>query len=94
MATTYGNRPVRIRFENGDSNGLAEFFDGSESGATPLKMPVFTTTERDALSSPATGEVIFNSTESKLQYYNGTVWGNIDTDTTGVSVGLVIALGE
>jgi hypothetical protein len=33
MATSYGNRPVRIRFEDGDSNGLAEFFDGSETGA-------------------------------------------------------------
>ena len=51
MATSYGNRPVRIRFEDGDSNGLAEFFDGSETGADGILVPRFSTTERNALAT-------------------------------------------
>lgn len=35
---------------------------------------VLTTTERDALTSPTAGQIIFNSTTSKLNFYNGTAW--------------------
>ena len=40
-----------------------------------LKLKNYTTTERDALTSVA-GDMIFNSTESKVQYYTGTEWIN------------------
>jgi len=33
-----------------------------------------TTTQRNAISSPATGLLIFNSTDSVQQYYNGATW--------------------
>ena len=32
-----------------------------------------TTTERDSLT-PQTGGVIFNTTKSKMEYYNGSTW--------------------
>ena len=36
--------------------------------------PKLTTTERDAIASPTTGETIFNTTTTFLEVYNGTVW--------------------
>jgi hypothetical protein len=41
-------------------------------GARPF--PTMTTTQRNAISSPATGLLIFNSTDSVQQYYNGATW--------------------
>ena len=32
------------------------------------------TTQRDALSSPPAGTVIYNSTDSIVQHWNGTAW--------------------
>ena len=76
MSTTYGNRPIRVRFESGDSDGIAEFFDGSETGASGIQLPKFSTTERDAYSASA-GEIIYNETTNKIQIYNGSAWGDV-----------------
>lgn len=81
MSTTYGNRPLRIRFSSNDSDGIAEFFDGSKSGATAIQLPKFTTTERNAYSAAA-GEIIYNEFTNVIQIYNGSSWANVDTDTT------------
>ena len=40
-------------------------------------LPRMTTTERDAISSPATGLLIFNTTTKKLDYYSGAAWGQV-----------------
>tara|TARA_R100000231_G_scaffold28691_2_gene25493 strand:- start:4605 stop:5369 length:765 start_codon:yes stop_codon:yes gene_type:complete len=40
-----------------------------------LKLKGYTTTDRDALTSVA-GDVIYNTTENKMQYYTGTEWIN------------------
>ena len=80
MSTTYGNRPIRVRFSSNDSDGIAEFFDGSETGASAIQLPKFTTDERDAYSASA-GEIIYNETTNKIQIYNGSAWGDVDTDT-------------
>ena len=40
-----------------------------------LKLKNYTTTQRDALTSVA-GDVIYNTTENKRQYYTGTEWLN------------------
>ena len=81
MSTTFGKRPIRVRFSSNDSDGIAEFFDGSETGASGIQLPKFSTTERDAYTAAA-GEIIYNETTSKIQIYNGSAWGDIDTDTT------------
>ena len=80
MSTTYGNRPIRVRFSSNDSDGIAEFFDGSETGASAIQLPKFSTTERDAYTASA-GEIIYNETTNKIQIYNGSAWGDVDTDT-------------
>jgi len=39
--------------------------------------PRMTTTQRNAISSPATGLVIYNTTDNVLNFYNGTSWGAV-----------------
>ena len=78
MTTTYGNRPIRVRFSSNDSDGIAEFFDGSETGASAIQLPKFSTTERDAYTASA-GEIIYNETTNKIQIYNGSSWDEIGT---------------
>ena len=40
-----------------------------------LNLKSYTTTQRNALTS-ATGDMIYNTTDSKPQFYNGTEWKN------------------
>lgn len=46
------------------------------SGFLPPRM---TTTQRNAISSPAEGLVIYNSTVKDIDYYNGTAWTSVFT---------------
>ena len=39
-----------------------------------LRLPVLTTTQRDAISSPAEGLLIYNTTTNKLNFYTGAAW--------------------
>jgi hypothetical protein len=39
--------------------------------------PRMTTTQRDAIGSPATGLVIYNTTTNVLNFYNGSAWGAV-----------------
>ena len=55
-----------------------------------LNLKSYTTTQRDALSSPQAGWTVFNSTTNKINQYNGSAWEEVG----GASIGLVIALGE
>lgn len=41
---------------------------------TPLSVPTFTDTERDAVSSPTAGMLIFNTSSGTMQYHNGSDW--------------------
>ncbi len=45
---------------------------GNSSGR--LRLPWFTTTQRNAIVTPEQGEIIFNTTTSKLQGYTGSTW--------------------
>ena len=42
----------------------------------PLNLKSYTTTERNALTSAA-GDIIYNTTDSKVQFYNGSAWGDL-----------------
>ena len=42
----------------------------------PLNLKSYTTTDRDALTSSA-GDVIYNTTDSKVQFYNGSSWNDL-----------------
>jgi hypothetical protein len=41
-----------------------------------LNLKSYTTTQRNALTSAA-GDVIYNSTDSKVQFYNGSSWSDL-----------------
>jgi len=56
----------------------------------PFQLKSYTTTQRDALSSPQAGWTVFNETTNKINQYNGSAWKEVG----GASIGLVIALGE
>lgn len=45
--------------------------DSTTKGFLPPRM---TTTQRDAISTPATGLQIFNTTTNKINFYNGSAW--------------------
>ena len=36
--------------------------------------PRYTTTERDAINEPKQGQIIYNTTTNKLNFYTGTAW--------------------
>jgi microcystin-dependent protein len=56
--------------------------------------PVLTTTQRDNISSPATGLKIFNSTTSQHETYNGSSWEAIGGSASGSSpAGTIVAYG-
>ena len=42
----------------------------------PLNLKSYDTTARDALTSAA-GDIIYNTTDSKVQFYNGSAWGDL-----------------
>ena len=48
--------------------------DSTTQGFLPPRM---TTTERDAISSPASGLMVYNTTTNKAQCYNGTAWQDL-----------------
>jgi hypothetical protein len=53
---------------------------------------ILTTTERDTLT-PFAGQVIFNSTDDVVQYYDGTGWVDIEPVVVPSPIGLILALG-
>lgn len=51
-----------------------------------LLIPRMTTTQRDAIASPATGLLLWNTTTSRLNQYNGTNWMPVITAASDGSV--------
>ena len=49
--------------------------------AKGIQIPNLTTTERNAISSPETGAIIWNTTTSAINQYNGSAWEATDTNT-------------
>ena len=41
-----------------------------------LNLKSYTTTQRNALTSAA-GDIIYNTTDSKVQFYNGSTWNDL-----------------
>jgi hypothetical protein len=71
--------------------GLQQFSGTTHAG---IRLNNLTTAERDALSSPAAGMAIWNTTDGRLQLHNGSAWtsGMVrlsgDTMTGALTVGL------
>jgi hypothetical protein len=61
-----------------ETNSIGKYSGNNVSVDDSLNLKSYTTTQRDALTSVA-GDVIYNSTDSKPQFYNGTEWKNFST---------------
>jgi len=42
-----------------------------------ISLPTFTTTEKNAIVSPKTGAIIFDTTLGKICVYNGSAWQTV-----------------
>ncbi len=82
---------IRFKYHSTEANQEAELSVNSHAGGTinrlsakgthststlPFQFPSYTDTERSALS-PSAGWTIFNSDDSKLQFYTGSAWETI-----------------
>jgi hypothetical protein len=56
--------------------------------AKGVQIPNMTTTERNAISSPETGALIWNTTTSAINQYNGSAWSAVDTSTDNTKLPL------
>ena len=57
-------------------NTISKVSGNNISLSDPLNLKSYTTTQRNALTS-ATGDIIYNTTDGKLQAYNGSSWDNL-----------------
>jgi len=65
-------------------------FDSTLKGAL---VPRMTTTEQNAIASPATGLLIFNTTTNAFHYYNGATWQAVGT-SAGITTQAVLSTGS
>lgn len=57
--------------------GLSEYKSGITQEVSTFIAEGYTTSQRDALAAPRAGVIIFNSTTSKLNFYNGSSWETV-----------------
>ena len=50
-----------------------------------ILIPRLTTVQRDDISSPAEGLMIYNTTTDQFEFYNGTTWGTVGGSGGGVN---------
>ena len=72
-ASSYFKHGLTIGDSTLDGSALVELTSTSE-GFLPPRM---TTTQRDAISSPAEGLVVYNTSTKVLNFHNGTAWGAV-----------------
>jgi hypothetical protein len=63
----------------GTSTNQASSVLTMESTTRGFLPPRMTSTERNAIATPATGLVVYNTTDNRLSVYNGTAWVNLAT---------------
>jgi hypothetical protein len=57
-------------------NTISKVSGNNVAMSNSLNLKSYTTTQRNALTSAA-GDVIYNSTDSKAQFYNGSSWNDL-----------------
>ena len=57
-------------------NTISKVSGNNVAMSNSLNLKSYTTTQRDALTSAA-GDIIYNTTDSKVQFYNGSAWGDL-----------------
>ena len=59
-----------------ETNSIAKYSGNNVAIDDSLNLKSYTTTQRNALTSAA-GDIIYNSTDSKVQVYNGSSWDDL-----------------
>ena len=59
-----------------ETNNISKYNGNNVSMGDALKLKSYTTTQRDALTSAA-GDILYNSTDNKVQFYNGSSWADL-----------------
>ena len=72
--TTRLNDSVLISLSTSINSSAQLQVDSTTKGLLPPRM---TTTQKNAISSPATGLQVYDTTLNQMSYYNGTTWTNI-----------------
>lgn len=85
VATCASAQSVAINTD-GSSPDTSSMLDVS-STSQGILLPRMTSTERESVSSPATGLLIYDLTESILYYYTGSVWQRMDAVVVGSNSG-------
>ncbi|MFA6401986.1 MAG: fibrinogen-like YCDxxxxGGGW domain-containing protein [Salinivirgaceae bacterium] len=75
---------VAINEDDSDGNTNTEL--DIKSTTKGVIFPVMTTAERDAIPSPAEGLLIFNRSGGYHNYYNGTLWQQIDRNVVLLAI--------
>ena len=57
-------------------NTISKVSGNNVAMSNSLNLKSYTTTQRNALTSAA-GDVIYNTTDSKAQFYNGSSWSDL-----------------
>jgi len=57
-------------------NTISKVSGNNVAMSNSLNLKSYTTTQRDALTSAA-GDIIYNTTDSKVQFYNGSAWSDL-----------------
>ena len=74
---------ARVTFESGGNVGIGTASPNANaildltSTTKPFMPPRMTEAERDAVSSPTAGMVIYNSTDDVLNFHDGSQWGAV-----------------
>lgn len=61
----------------GGTNDASSLFDVTSTTKGTRPFPSMTTAQRDAISTPATGLILFNTDTNQLNQYDGTQWGAV-----------------
>jgi hypothetical protein len=73
LAMSINGQSVGIGIETPNTSAKLQI-DSTTQGFLPPRM---TSAQRDAIASPATGLVVYNTTDNLLSFYNGTAWTNL-----------------
>ncbi|MFN3306986.1 MAG: hypothetical protein ACK42Z_07360, partial [Candidatus Kapaibacteriota bacterium] len=63
-----------------DNSAILELYSTSRG----FLVPRLTTTQRNAITAPATGLLIYNTDNQRFEYYDGTQWVGLISSTTSV----------
>ncbi len=75
QASSYVTAQVAINTDGSNPDGSAIL--ETKSNSKGLLLPRMTTDQRDAISSPATSLIIYNTDDSQLEIYDGTAWSPV-----------------